>query len=156
MTTHRYTSVLVVFARDRINVRLRFARPVRERRLDRRRRLALLAPNSIFALLRWERGGYGTTISHITIMRTVAPGETCLAWPYVHPGAETLLFASGWHKVERVLQTIDAVESLGVDPSDAAPEYWRHVHNRLRVRQPHRAYSVEQHRAWLRRRELLS
>jgi hypothetical protein len=156
MTTRRYTSVLVVFARDRINVRLRFARPARERRLDRRRRLALFAPNSIFALLRWERGPHGTTISHITIMRTVAPGETCLAWPYVHPGAETLLFASGWHKVEHVLQTIDAVEALGVDPSDAAPDYWRHVHNRLRVRQPHRLYSVEQHRAWLRRRELLS
>ena len=41
MTTRRYTSVLIVFERDRINVRLRFARPVRERRLDRRRRLAL-------------------------------------------------------------------------------------------------------------------
>jgi hypothetical protein len=156
MTTRRYTSVLAVFQRDRINIRLRFAKPVRERRLDRRCRLALFAPNSIFALLRWERGGYGTTISHITIMRTVAPGETCLAWPYVHPGAETLLFASGWHKVERVLQTIDAVEALGVDPSDAAPDYWRHVHNRLRVRQPYRLYSFEQHRAWLCRRELLS
>lgn len=156
MTTRRYTSVLAVFQRDRINVRLRFAKPVRERRLDRRRRLALIAPNSIFALLRWERGPYGTTISQITIMRTVAPGEICLAWPYVHPGAETLLFASGWHKVERVLHVIDAVEALGVDPSDAAPDYWQHVHNRLRLRQPYHAYTVEQHRAWLRRRELLS
>ena len=156
MTTRSYTSVLAVFQRDRINIRLRFAKPVRERRLDRRRRLALFAPNSIFALLRWERGPYGTALSHLTIMRTVAPGETCLAWPYVHPGAETLLFASGWHKVERVLQAIDAVEALGVDPSDAAPDYWQHVHNRLRLRQPHHAYTVEQHRAWLRRRELLS
>ncbi|MBN9147911.1 MULTISPECIES: DUF2840 domain-containing protein [unclassified Nitrobacter] len=156
MTTRSYTSVLAVFQRDRINIRLRFAKPVRERRLDRRRRLALFAPNSIFALLRWERGPYGTALSHLTIMRTVAPGETCLAWPYVHPGAETLLFASGWHKVERVLQTVDAVEALGVDPSDAAPDYWQHVHNRLRLRQPHHAYTVEQHRAWLRRRELLS
>jgi hypothetical protein len=156
MTTRRYTSVLAVFQRDRINIRLRFAKPVRERRLDRRCRLALFAPNSIFALLRWERGPYGTTISHITIMRSVAPGEICLAWPYVHPGAETLLFASGWHKVERVLHVIDAVEALGVDPSDAAPDYWQHVHNRLRLRQPYHAYTVEQHRAWLRRRELLS
>ena len=156
MTTRSYTSVLAVFQRDRINIRLRFAKPVRERRLDRRRRLALFAPNSIFALLRWERGPYGTALSHLTIMRTVAPGETCLAWPYVHPGAETLLFASGWHKVERVLQTVDAVDALGVHPSDAAPDYWQHVHNRLRLRQPHHAYTVEQHRAWLRRRELLS
>ncbi len=156
MTTRRYTSVLAVFEHDRINVRLRFARPVRERRLDRRRRLALFGPDSTFALLRWERGPYGTAISYITIMRTVAPGEVCCVWPYVHPGAETLLFVSGWHKVERALQAIDAVEALGVDPSDAAPDYWQHVHNRLWIRQPYHAYSVAQHRAWLRRRELLS
>lgn len=155
MTTRRYTSVLTIFERDRISVRLRFARPVRERRLDRRRRLALLAPASIFALLRWERGGYGTVISHITIMRTIAPGETCCMWPYVHPGAETLLFVYGWPKVQRVLQAIDAVEALGVDPTDAAPEYWQHVHNRLCVHQSPHPYSTGQHRAWLRRRELL-
>ena len=39
----------------------------------------------------------------------------------------------GWPKVERVLQAIDAIEALGVDPADVAPDYWRHVHNRLRA-----------------------
>lgn len=155
MTARSYTSVLMIFERDRINVRLRFARPVRERQLDRRRRLALLAPANTFALLRWERGGYGTIISHVAIMRTVAPGETCCAWPYVRPGAETLLFVSGWPNVQRVLRAIDAVEALGLDPADAAPEYWQHVHTRLCARQSPHPYSTEQHRAWLRRRELL-
>lgn len=156
MSTRRYTSVTTVFERDHINVRLRFAKPVRERRLDRRRRLALFAPNSVFALLRWENGPFGTAVSHITIMRTVEPGETCSVWPYVHPSAETLLFVSGWHQVERALKTVDAIEALGLDPADASPEYWQHVHNRLWSRQPPRPYSHEQHAAWLRRRELLS
>ena len=156
MSMRRYTSATTVFVPDRINVWLRFAKPVRKRRLDRRRSLALFAPDSVFALLRWERGPHGTAISHIYIMRTVTPGETCSMWPYVHPGAETLLFVSGWRKVERALQTIDAVEALGLDPADAAPDYWRHVHNRLWINQPAHPYSAEQHHAWLRRRELLS
>jgi hypothetical protein len=28
---------------------------------------------------------------------------------------------------------MEAVETLGIDPADVAPEYWRHVHNRLSV-----------------------
>ncbi|MGV6876461.1 DUF2840 domain-containing protein [Pseudochelatococcus sp. B33] len=156
MSPRRYTSVTTVFVPDRINVRLRFARPVRMHRLDHRRSRSLFAPDSIFTLLRWEGGPFGTVISHIAIMRAVAPGKTCWAWPYVDPGAETLLFAAGWHNVERALQAIDAVEALGVDPADAAPDYWRHVHNKLRVRDLPHPYSAAQHRAWLRRRELLS
>lgn len=156
MSMRRYTSVTTVFRPDRINIWLRFASPVRKRQLDRRRSLVLFAPHSIFALLRWERSRYGTVLSHITIMRTVAPGEPCATWPNVHPGAELLLFASGWLKVERVLQAIDAVEALDIDPADAAPEYWQHLHNSLGVRQPPHPYSAEQHRAWLRRHELLS
>ena len=27
-----------------------------------------------------------------------------------------------------VLQIVDAVEAFGIDPADAAPEYWHHVH----------------------------
>ncbi|HET6184608.1 MAG TPA: DUF2840 domain-containing protein [Acetobacteraceae bacterium] len=30
---------------------------------------------------------------------------------------------SGWPKVERVLQAIDAIEALGVDPADVSPDY---------------------------------
>jgi C4-dicarboxylate transporter DctM subunit len=30
-----------------------------------------------------------------------------------------------------VLQAIDAVEQLGVDPADACPDHWRQLHNRL-------------------------
>src|SRR3546814_21182836 len=52
------------------------------------------------------------------IVRTVAPGERHQTLPLVRPGGDTLLRMDGWPKVERVLQVIDAVEALGVDPAD--------------------------------------
>jgi hypothetical protein len=33
----------------------------------------------------------------------------------------------GWPKVERVLQAIDDIEALGIDPADVAPDHWRHI-----------------------------
>src|SRR5262249_34365453 len=49
----------------------------------------------------------------------VAPGKRYITVPYVRPGGESLLQISGWPKVEKVLQAIDAIEALGIDPADA-------------------------------------
>ncbi len=51
--------------------------------------------------------------------------------PYVRLSGRILLHVSGWLNVERVLPAIDAFEALGFGPTDAAPDHWRHVHNRL-------------------------
>ena len=72
----------------------------------------------------------------------------------MRPGGDILLRMDGWTKVERVLQAIDAVEALGVDPADAAPDYWQHIHNRLSVNEVPRAYTRTRHQAWLKRREI--
>jgi hypothetical protein len=40
------------------------------------------------------------------------------------------------------MQAIDIVEALGIDPADAAPEHWRHVHNRLFVDEKPRPSAV--------------
>jgi hypothetical protein len=61
---------------------------------------------------------------------------------------------SGWPKVERVLQIVDAVEALGIDPADAASDYWHHVHNRLSVNEAPRTYTRSRHQAWLHRRRI--
>jgi hypothetical protein len=72
----------------------------------------------------------------------------------VWPGGDILLRISGWPNVERVFQAIDAVEQLGVDPADACPDHWRHIHNRLAAGDAPRLYTREQHRAWLLRRRI--
>ena len=83
--------------------------------------------------------------SRIDILRAVTAGQRCSTVPYVKPGGEILLRLSGWPKVERVLRLIDAIEALGIDPADAAPDYWHHVHNRLSVNETPRAYTKSRH-----------
>jgi hypothetical protein len=77
-----------------------------------------------------------------------------LTVPYVRPGGESLVRLSGWPKVEKVLQAIDAIEALEIDPADVAPEHWRHIHNRLSVGEQPRPYTRSRHQAWLHRRKV--
>lgn len=152
VTPQDLTSVELTWIEKRIEHRIRFGRPVLNRSVDRRRRVVSFAPNRIFAFVRWAANDYGTVISRIDILRTVSRGEAYQTLPFVRPGGEILLKIDGWPKVERVLQLIDAIEALNIDPADAAPAYWRHVHNRLIAGQAPRVYSRDQHRAFLLRR----
>ena len=145
------TRVELTWIEKRIEHWIRFGHDIEETILDRRRRVLGFAPNSVFAFVRWAANDYGTVLSRIDILRAVAAGEAYQTVPFVAPGGEILLRLSGWPKVERVLQAIDAVEALGIDPAAAAPEHWRHVHNRLSAGEPPRPYTRERHRAWLAR-----
>ncbi len=133
---------------------LRFGRPAAQRIVDRRRRIEYYAPEQIFALVRWVSNAYGTVHSSLAIVRAVAAGEPCQRLADVTPGGEVLLAVSGWGKVAQVLRLIDGIEQLGIDPCDAAPDHWRHIHNRLAAAQSPRRYSHARHRAWLLRKML--
>ena len=127
------THVELLWLEKRIENWIRFGRHAEEQILDKRRRILFFAPGSIFAFVRWMSNDFGTVISRIDILRAAGPGQSCTTVPYVRPGGDILLRLSGWPKVERVLQLVDAVEALGIDPAYAAPDYWQHVHNRLSV-----------------------
>src|SRR3546814_5357964 len=71
------------------------------------------------------------------------PGEGYTTAPFVQPSGELYLSIQGWPKVRAVLAAIDAVDAAGVDPCDAAPDHWRHVHNRLSAGQAPRLYTAE-------------
>src|SRR6202012_5362888 len=111
----------------RIENRVRFGRSVSEKVLDRNRRILSFAPGSIFAFVRWTSNDFGTVLSRVDILRAVHPGQRCSRVPWTTPGGESLLRLSGWPKVERVLQSIDAVEALDIHPADVAPDHWHHV-----------------------------
>jgi hypothetical protein len=148
------THVELLWLEKRIENWIRFGHAAEEQILDKRRRILSFAPGSIFAFVRWASNDFGTIISRIDILRAVAPGQRCVTVPYVRPGGDVLLRLSGWPKVERVLQIVDAVEALGIDPADAAPDYWHHVHNRLSVNEVPRIYTLGRHQAWLHRRRV--
>ena len=148
------THVELTWIEKKIERWLRFGRRVEEKILDRSRSISGFRPGSIFAFVRWASNNYGTIVSRIDIVRAVEPGAPYQTLPFVSPGGEILLRVDSWPKVERVLLAIDAVEALDIDPADAAPEYWRHLHNRLAAGHEPRPYARDQHAAWLKRRSV--
>ena len=150
----RMTRVELTWIEKKIEYWIRFGQAANEQIVDRRQRILSFRPNTIFAFVRWASNDFGTIISRIDIVRAITPGEAYQTLPFVRPGGDILLKIESWPKVERVLQLIDAIEALSLDPAEAAPDYWRHVHNRLSAGQDARRYSRDQHQAWLKRRRI--
>ena len=150
-----FTTLLeLTFEKRKIEHWIRFGHKAYEQILDRRRSIVGFAPDSIFAFVRWAAGEHGTIISRIDIVRAIGRGEPFQTLPFVRPGGDILLRLDTWSKVEKALQAIDAVEALGLDPADASPDHWRHVHNRLSAGLEANAYTPERHAAWIGRRRI--
>jgi hypothetical protein len=148
------THVELLWLEKHVEHRIRFGRPAQERILDCRRRVLSFTPGSVFAFVRWQANDFGTIVSRLDILRAVRSSEACATVPYVRPGGDILLRISGWAKVKHMLQMIDIIEALGIDAAEAAPDYWRHIHNRLSAGEALRPYSPARHKAWLLRRRL--
>ncbi len=146
------TDVELIWMEKQIEHWLRFGHAVSEKIVDRSHRILTFRPNSVLGYVRWMSNAFGTIVSRIDILRTVRPGEAYTTLPFVRPGGEIFLHISGWPKVEQVLLVIDAVEKIGIDPANVAPDYWRHFHNRFVAGDTPRPYSREQHLAWLQRK----
>lgn len=148
-----FTHVELTWIEKRIENWIRFGREAHETILDRRRRVLSFRPGNVFAFVRWASNDFGTIISRIDIVRAVEPGEAYQTLPFVRPGGDILLKIEGWPKVEQVLRHIDAVEAADIDACDVTPDHWRHVANRMNAGHEPRAYTMERHQAWLKRRE---
>lgn len=148
------TLVELTFQKKKIERWIRFGHQNFEQIIDRRRSLIGFAPESVFAFVRWASNDYGTIVSRLDILRATRRGEPYQTVPFVRPGGETLLRIDGWPKVQRMLALIDAVDALGIDPADVAPDYWRHVHNRLSAGQEPNPYPLKRHAAWVNRRRI--
>ena len=148
------THVNLIWLKGRLQRWVRFGQPVDDTVHDRRRRTVSFAPGAVFALVHWEAGDYGTTLSRLWVLRVVAAGEPCDRLPFVNPGAETLLDLKTWVKVRAGLEAIDAIEALGIKPEAVCPDHWRHVGGRIAVAEPPSPYTRARHRAWLSRKRL--
>ncbi|SFK75296.1 DUF2840 domain-containing protein [Caulobacter sp. UNC279MFTsu5.1] len=148
------TTVELIWLKDRLQRWVRFGRPIGETVNDRRRRTVTFAPGAVFALVQWEAGDYGTTLSRLWVLRAIEPGEPFGHVPFVTPGAEILLDLKTWVKARAGLEAIDAVDALGINPERVCPDHWRHVGGRIAVAEPPSPYSRARHRAWLSRKRL--
>jgi hypothetical protein len=148
------TELDLVWWGGRIEHWLRFGAPVDEQIIDRRRRTVYFGAGAIFAVVRWAAGDYGTVRSELDILRAASSGEAIVTRPGLRPGADLLAAVEGWTRVQRALAAIDAVEAAGFAPDRIAPDYWRHLGNRLAVGLLVRPYTRERHRAWRLRRQV--
>jgi hypothetical protein len=149
------THVTLVWQEGQREDWFKFGKPVANRIIDRRQRVESYTAGQVFALVRWAANEYGTIRSTLDIVRAVDAGDPFTTLPQVDPGGDILLSIRGWPKVAQVFRLIDAIEASCIDPCVVAPDYWRHIHNRLAARELPRGYSPERHRAWLQRKRLL-
>lgn len=146
--------VSLAFVEHRVNVWLRFGQPVRETVLDRWRRVATFEPGSVCCRVKWLGSDYGTALWQLVVLQAPLPFDDAQRIAGVAPGARILLRADGEQQVETVLNAVDAIETLGVDPAAVVVSYWRSVGNRLAARQPLPDYTLERHAAHLAREAL--
>lgn len=145
--------VSLAFVEHRVNVWLRFGKPMREIVLDRWRRVAAFAPGALCCRVKWIGNDYGTTLWQLMVLQAPMPldhnegGFQRIAG--VVPGAHLLLRAVGERQVNAVLTAIDEIEALGIDSCAVAVTYWRTVGNRLAAHQLLPAYTAERHAAYL-------
>jgi hypothetical protein len=124
--------------------------------LDRWRRVATcIAPGALCC--RVSNGWatiIGTALWQLMVLQAPMPFDGMQRVAGVLPGARILLRADGEPQIKAVLEAIDAIEALGIDPCAVAVTYWRTLGNRLAARQPLPGYSAERHAAHLARRGL--
>ncbi len=149
-----HTQVELTFIAQRIEQWCPIGLATEEVVTDSEHRTLFFAPGSIFALARWTTTALGTVVARLDILRAVAPGQSYTTVPFVRPGAEILLRLDTWPKVEQALQAIALVRAAGIDPADAAPDYWLHVGNRIAADQRPRPYTRARHAVWKLRRKI--
>ena len=148
---HIPMQVSLAFVEQRVNVWLRFGRPVRETVLNRWRRVAVFEPGAVCCRVKWIANDYGTTLWQLMVLQAPTPLDGAQRIAGVAPGARILLRAEGELQVKAVLVVIDHIEASGIDPCAVAVTYWRTIGNRLAARQPLPGYTPERHAAHLAR-----
>ncbi len=146
--------VALALVEHRVNLWLRFGKPVREVALDRWRRVAVFAPGSVCCRVKWIVNDRGTARWQLMVLQAPMAFDDARRVIGVTPGARILLLADGEQQVKTVLALVDAIEASGMDASSVAYTYWRTVGNRLAARQPLPTYTAEWHAAHVARRAL--
>lgn len=154
MPDDQLTWAELVFDPGRMERWIRFGRAIDQRIISRRNRFVAFPPGAVFAYARWTANAQSGASARLDILQAADSTLDRIAIPGVVPGAASLLRLQGWPRVRLALEAIDAVEAGGLDPVEAAPDYWRHVQARLSVGLAPMAYTAERHRAFRLRRQV--
>ena len=142
------TRVSLAFIAHRIDLSLRFGHPLRELPMDSGWRCAMFLPGALFCRTHWACLDDGSVRWQLMVLQACTPWDGMRRIAGIQPGAHLLLHAQGGQPVQSVLQQIDTIEALGIDPVAVSPAYWRKLGERLAARRPLPAYTDEQHAAY--------
>jgi hypothetical protein len=143
--------VSLAFVEQRVNVWLRFGKPVREIVLDRWRRVAVFESGGVCCRMKWLANDYGTALWQLMVLQAPMSADGIQRIAGVVPGARILLRAIGKQQVKGVLAAIDIIDQLGIDPCVVSETNWRTVGNRLAAHQALPEYTPERHAAHIAR-----
>ena len=139
--------VSLAFVEQRVNVWLRFGRPVRETVLNRWRRVAVFEPGTVCCRVKWIANDCGTALWQLMVLQAPTSFDGAQRIAGVMLGARILLRADGELQVKAVLAVIDALERRGIDPSAVPLTYWGAVSTYIASQQPLSEYTPERHAA---------
>ena len=142
------TRVSLAFIEHRIRLDLRFGHPLRELPLHSGWRCAVFLPDALFCRTHWACLDDGSVIWQMMVLQTCMPWHGMRRVAGIQPGAQLLLHAQGEQSLQSVLQQIDAIEALDIDPVAVSPAYWRTLGEHLAAQQSLPAYTVAQHVAY--------
>ncbi len=147
------THVELTHIEKRIENWIRFGHHVHEQLLDRRRRILSFPPGSIFAFVRWASNDFGTVASRLDIVRCVAMATATRRCPSCAPVARS---CCGWmtgRRSRKFCSTSTPSRRSASIRQPSLPITGVMSPHRISVGFEPRAYSMERHRAWLKRQE---
>lgn len=125
--------VALAHVEGKVEISLRFGQPLRERRLDRWRSLAVFTPGAICCTVRWFGIDCGGPLCQLLVLRAPKRLDTAIRLEGVAPRAQVLLRVQGEDRVQQVLGLIACVEQSGVDLCALPAAYWRRLAKRLQA-----------------------
>jgi hypothetical protein len=142
------TRVSLAFIAHRIELSLRFGHPLRELPIDSGWRYAVFLPGALLCRTHWACLDDSSVRWQLMVLQACTPWDGMRRIAGIQPGAHLLLHAQGEQPVHSVLQQIDTIEALGIDPVAVSPAYWRKLGEHLAAQRPLPAYTAALHVAY--------
>lgn len=139
------THVELVLRPKKLEQWLRFGKPIKITRIDKRRQVASFKPYKTFAFVRFASNGEDRIIHRLDIVKTARHDDGYQTLPFVRPGGFILLSLNTVEQVDQALRIIDLIETDGILLTDVPAEYWRCLNFSLESKQKPPIYTFEEH-----------
>ncbi len=133
-----WTRLTTCATAERLNVRLRFGRPLVQRQLDGMT-CHWFTPGQMLAVTWWARHSPRRQYAAFAVVESLRVGDAGYRLPCVRPAVRVHLFVNARcvgadrRAVDRADDLITQIEQAGLDPCAVAPSYYRAAGQSLRV-----------------------